>query len=221
MIEIPFSFLEYTNFLILTWFIIAIYRGYKRGLILQVVDLATTLVSLFAAWILSPVFQNVYHFFGSSNTGFVEIAQLIGLQANRLVWFVILFVLIRIVLMIIRPLAAAISKMPLIRQVNSWVGLAFAVFYFAIKIVILVALLGTPMVKNGNAVVERSLLKPIQDVSQPVLDSLVNVISRNEALQSVLFKQELTPEQAISLTKWLQKNGFTHNEIKEFLSKYE
>lgn len=221
MFTIPYSILQYTNYLLLIWLLIALYRGYKRGLILQVVDMVTTFVSLLAAWVLSPIFQNVYQFVETSSNGFVSIADLVGMQTNRLIWFALLFVLIRIVLLVIKPLAVVISKMPLISQVNSSIGGVFSMVYFAIKLVILIAILGTPVVANGQEVIDSSVLKHVDSISKPILENVFTSLSKNDALQSIIYEQKLTDEQTIAITEWLQSNGFTHNEIKEFLSKYE
>lgn len=221
MFTIPYSILQYTNYLLLIWLLTALYRGYKRGLILQVVDMVTTFVSLLAAWVLSPIFQNVYQFVETSSNGFVSIADLVGMQTNRLIWFALLFVLIRIVLLVIKPLAVVISKMPLISQVNSSIGGVFSMVYFAIKLVILIAILGTPVVANGQEVIDSSVLKHVDSISKPILENVFTSLSKNDALQSIIYEQKLTDEQTIAITEWLQSNGFTHNEIKEFLSKYE
>lgn len=221
MFTIPFSFLQYTNYLILIWFLITLYRGYKRGLILQVVDLVTTLVSLLTAWVLSPVFQNIYQFVETSSNGYVSITQLIGQQTNRLIWFVILFVVIRLMLLLIKPIASFISKMPLISQVNSSIGGVFSIVMFAINMVILIALLGTPVIANGHEVIENSILKNVKQVSDPIVNVVFTEVGKNEALQTIIMEQRLTDEQAADLTNWLASKGFTNNEIKEFLSKYE
>lgn len=221
MFEVPYTVLQYTNYLLLIWFLVALYRGYKRGMILQLVDMVTTFVSLLAAWILSPIFQGIYSFVDSSSNGFVSIAQLIGVQTNRLIWFVLLFVAIRIVLLVVKPLATLISKMPLISQVNSSIGGVFSVAYFIVKMIILVYILGTPIIVNGQQIIDTSMLKHVQAISKPVVETVFASVSKNEALQSIILEQKLTDEQSIAITEWLQENGFTNNEIKEFLNKYE
>lgn len=221
MFEFPSEFLPYVSIVLVIWLLIDIYRGYKRGLILQVVDLVSTFVALFAAWILAPVFEKIYSFVEVSGNGYVTISQLVGQQANRLIWVVVLFIIIRIALLVIKPIASLISKMPLVKQVNSSVGGVFSILYFFIKLVILTVILTTPVVKNGNEVIEKTPLKYVQQVSEPIVEQVFDFIGRNEAFQSILFEQRLSDSQAASLETWLKSKGFTNNEIKEFLKNYE
>lgn len=221
MFTFPIEFIPYLPLVLVLWLLIDIYFGYKKGLILQLVDLVSTFVSLFAAWVLSPIFVNIYSIVDFDSTSLLSIEHLIGNHTNRLIWIVILFIAIRIVLLVVKPLASFISKMPLIKQVNSSVGGVFSVIYFLIKLVILVVVLSTPYIKNGSDIIEQTPLKYVDQISEPLLNSVSNFIGRNEALQAIVYEQKLSDEQAKSLQNWLEDKGFTASQIEEFMNKYE
>ncbi|QIK85819.1 CvpA family protein [Erysipelothrix sp. HDW6B] len=221
MITFPSDWMIYLNGVIIIWFLIDLYRGYKRGMLLQIVDVVGTFVALFAAWLLSPAFSKVITFVKLDGNGLVTINQFVGNQVNRLIWFVVLFVVIRILLLLVTPLASFISKMPLIKQVNSAIGGVFAVVMFGVKLMIAILLLSTPLIINGQDVVNNTWLKQVNEVGQPVLVFVDDFIIRNDAIQSIIMEQKLPDEQEQAMVKWLTDNNFTDQEIKEFLNKYE
>ncbi|CAM4227760.1 CvpA family protein [Erysipelothrix aquatica] len=221
MITFPSDWMIYLNGVIIIWFLIDLYRGYKRGMLLQIVDVVGTFVALFAAWLLSPAFSKVITFVKLDGNGLVTVNQFVGNQVNRLIWFVVLFVVIRILLLLVTPLASFISKMPLIKQVNSAIGGVFAVVMFGVKLMIAILLLSTPLIINGQDVVNNTWLKQVNEVGQPVLAIVDDFIVRNDAIQSIIMEQKLPDEQEQAMVKWLTDNNFTDQEIKEFLNKYE
>ena len=219
MFEFPIEYVYLINPLLVLLFLFVIYRGYKRGLILQVVDLVGTVVSLFAGWLFSEPLSRALPIFKNAGIGINSIDEAISHQLNRLIWILIIFTIIRLLLLLVTPLASAISKVPVIKQVNSSVGGIFSIVMFAVKIFILTFLLSLPLVKNGSEIVEKSWLSYVEPLSEPVFESLDETLKANDALQSILMKQELSEKQNQDMLDWLQSQNFTRNEIEEFLNK--
>ncbi len=219
MFEFPIEYVYLINPLLVLLFLFVIYRGYKRGLILQVVDLVGTVVSLFAGWLFSEPLSRALPIFKNAGIGINSIDEAISHQLNRLIWILIIFAIIRLLLLLVTPLASAISKVPVIKQVNSSVGGIFSIVMFAVKIFILTFLLSLPLVKNGSEIVEKSWLSYVEPLSEPVFESLDETLKANDALQSILMKQELSEKQNQDMLDWLQSQNFTRNEIEEFLNK--
>lgn len=217
MITIGTDWMVYFNGILLIWLLFEIYRGYKRGLLLQLVDLASSVVAAFTAWLIAPSFQKIYAFVAVDGNGYVTINQLIGQHINRLIWFVILFIIIRLLLLLVMPVATLISKMPLIKQVNSAVGGVFSVVFFMLKLLLVIFVLSTPIIKNGQAVVANTWLKYVEPITQPVMAKINESITRNEAIQTIIDKKELPKEQQDALTIWLMENGFKEAEVEEFV----
>ena len=152
MFVFPIEFVNFINPILVLWFLFVIYRGYKRGLILQVVDLVGTVVSLFAGWLFSEPLSRAFPIFKNAGIGINSIDEAISHQLNRLIWILLIFVVIRLLLLLVTPIASAISKVPVIKQVNSSVGGVFSVVMFAVKLLLLTFLLSLPLVKNGQYV---------------------------------------------------------------------
>ena len=220
MFEIPFDYLMFVNIVLILFLLLSVYRGYKEGMLLQLVNLVNTFVAAAVAWLFSDVFVSVYAFVTYSKAGMPKIDAFFTQHANRLIWFFVLFVVIRILLMALKPIASLISKMPLIKQVNSILGAFFGIVVYVIYLNLLIYFLTLPVIKNGNDVIENSYLKKVHEVSQPVLKNFDEVMRENTSVQYLINEKELSVSQKQSIVDFLSKNGFSNEEIREFLIKY-
>lgn len=220
MFEIPFDYLMFVNAILILLFVVVLYRGYKEGMMLQVVNLVNTFVAGVVAWLFSDVFANMYQFMSYSKTGLDSIDKFLSMHINRLIWFVVLFIAIRLLMMVLKPIAAVISKMPLIKQVNSVLGALFSIVTYFIYLLLLIYFLSLPIIKNGTDVIRNSFLKNVNEVAQPILGFLDEKIEENETIQYIISEKELTVTQKQSLVDLLSKNGFSNEEIREFLIQY-
>lgn len=221
MFEFPYDYTIYLNALLTLLFVFVLYRGYKRGMLLQIVGLMSTFVSMIIAWIFSDVFVAVFQFVNYSKTGITAMDQFVSMNANRLIWFVILFVVIRLLMMVLTPIAAAISKLPLIKQVNSVMGGVFSIVTFFIYTILIIFFLSLPVITNGDYIVENTFLRPIKGVVVPTFSFLEDTIEKNDAIQSLIRNRGLSMSQKQTMIDLLQDNGFTQDEIKEFLDRNE
>lgn len=222
MFSVSTDLLVFTNLVILIWGLIDLYRGYKRGFLLQLLDSVTTLVALFVAWLFSSPFASAFPwFYSSSGVGITSIDAAIAQQVNRMAWIVIIFIVIRLVLMVLSPIASLVSKMPLIKQVNSSIGGVASIFFFGIKLVLLCLFLTFPVVKNGQQVIDNSVLKYVEQFSVPVFEMIDQTVSSNIGIQNILNHKELSPEQQEEVVAWLRSLNFSTSEIMEYLNSYE
>ena len=221
MFEFPNDFIIYIDGFLLIVLLFCIYRGYKRGLMLQLMGLVTTIVSVIIAWIFSDVAAEIFPIISYDTSGIRDIDAFISNYASRLVWLFILFVLIRVALMVLTPIASLISKMPLIKQVNSFVGAIFGVFQFVVYMILLVFFLGLPLVTNGKDIIENSKLSLIETHVFPVVESVHNQFNDDALIQSLVRNKGLSSTQKRDIVELLARNGFSGDEIREFLNSYE
>ncbi|NLW15652.1 MAG: CvpA family protein [Erysipelothrix sp.] len=221
MFTFPMDYIMIINAVLILFFIMVLYKGYKEGMLLQLVNLISTFVAVIIAWLFSDVFASIWQFVSYSKSGMVSIDKYISMHINQLIWFFILFVVIRIFLIILKPIASMISKMPLIKQVNSVLGGLFSVVAYIVYLLLITYFLSLPVLTNGKEVIDASFLKTVNQVSAPVLKILDTTIQENESIQFLLTEKKLSVTQKQSLVNLLAKNGFTNDEIREFLTKYE
>lgn len=221
MFEFPHEFIVYLNAIWALFLVFVLYRGYKRGMLLQVVGLIGTFVSLIIAWLFSDVFVNVYTFINYNKTGISKFDMFVSDNANQMIWFIIIFVVIRLLMLVLTPIASMISKIPLIKQVNSILGALFSIVIYFVYMGLLILFLTLPVITNGNEIIENTLLKPIQSAMVPVTSFLEETVEKNTAIQSLLNNRGLSTSQKQTMINMLEDNGFTQSEIKEFLEKNE
>lgn len=221
MITFPNEFIKYLNIVLIIWLLVNVARGYRKGLLLLVVDLVGTAVALFAAWVFAPVMVKIFQFVTPPGSGLITIDQLVTQQINQLIWFLILFVVARVLLFFVTPLASAISKVPVVKQVNSFVGGAFSIVIFVFKVFILIYFLTFPVIKNGQDIIDNTWLKPISETQLSVLEGFENELNQNEAIQSLIMNRSLTDDQEEQLVEWLEDKGINEVEIKEYLEDNE
>lgn len=221
MFKFPHEFIVYLNAIWALFLVFVLYRGYKRGMLLQVVGLIGTFVSLIIAWLFSDVFVNVYTFINYNKTGISKFDMFVSDNANQMIWFIIIFVVIRLLMLVLTPIASMISKIPLIKQVNSILGALFSIVIYFVYMGLLILFLTLPVITNGNEIIENTLLKPIQSAMVPVTSFLEETVEKNTAIQSLLNNRGLSTSQKQTMINMLEDNGFTQSEIKEFLEKNE
>lgn len=221
MFEFPHEFIVYLNAIWALFLVFVLYRGYKRGMLLQVVGLIGTFVSLIIAWLFSDVFVNVYTFINYNKTGISKFDMFVSDNANQMIWFIIIFVVIRLLMLVLTPIASMISKIPLIKQVNSILGALFSIVIYFVYMGLLILFLTLPLITNGNEIIKNTLLKPIQSAMVPVTSFLEETVEKNTAIQSLLNNRGLSTSQKQTMINMLEDNGFTQSEIKEFLEKNE
>lgn len=220
MFTFPYDYIMFVNALLILLFVVVLYRGYKEGMLLQVVNLINTFVAVVIAWLFADVFAEIYQFVHYNKTGYISLDNFFTSNANKLIWFFVLFVVIRLLLMVLKPIASGISKMPLIKQVNSLAGGLFSIVTFVVYLVLITIFLTLPIIENGAEVIEGSYLGTVNRILEPALSGLEKTIQKNESIQYILSEKELTLSQKQSIVDMLTENGFSNDEIREFLSKY-
>ena len=111
--------------------------------------------------------------------------------------------------------------MPLIKQVNSVFGAVFSIVNYAIYILLIVLFLSTPIIKNGSDLIDFTYLRNMIDITEPVISNYEELISDNLSIQSLINGKNLSVTQKQKLVNLLVEEGFSNDEIKEFLNKYE
>lgn len=192
----------YVNIFIVAIFIITCLTALKKGLALQALSLIYTALSLFVSWILSPILA-----------GRFPIVKLEGKYeglnittvVNAFVYFIIIFVLLRILYWIISPLFKSISKLPILGSVNRIGGLILGFINGLLIFIFLTFLVNTRIVKNSKELINGTLFKYGDYVTKEVTKFAVEHIDFNELKDNIDdFDVDKTRQ---SLTIWLIDQG--------------
>lgn len=215
----PTSWIVWITPVLIIWLVLTLWIGYKRGFLLQLYNLLAMFAAVLFAWVLSEPFAKVFTIFkpdvGAFNQTAIE--ELILTRVNSALWFVILFIVISLLIMLGRPLIKAIGKIPGLKTINSFFGAVFALIGFYITVLILILLLSTPLITNGQTVVEESGLSVVKQYSAVFFDYASDRFEENAAIQKLISGESLTTTDSASIRDWLLSQGISETDIIEFL----
>ncbi len=215
----PPSWIVWITPVLLVWFALSLWIGYMRGFLIQLYNLLALFAAVLFAWILSEPFAKVFMIFKPDFDFFNQTAikDLILTRINSAVWFVILFIAISILIMLGRPLVKAVGKIPGFKTINSFFGAVFALIGYYITVLILILLLTTPLITNGQTVIEESGLKYVKQYSTVFFDYANQRIEENAAIQKLISGESLTSSDSSSIRDWLLSQGISEADIIKFL----
>jgi uncharacterized membrane protein required for colicin V production len=172
-------------FIFISLFIIALYIvmmiiGYTKGFLYEFISLIYTLLSLIAAWFLSPVLAKLFPLISADKLGQYKVMiDLFNLEEilNIVAYFVIIFLVLKIFYIFISMLLKSLNKLPVVGKFNQFLG-ALSGFINATLITLAISLLFTlPIFKNGDAVREQTILKYINRFTAQAYSFVVEKIA--------------------------------------------
>lgn len=200
--NIPNSAFIYVNIFIIAIFILTCFSALKKGLLLQALSLIYTLLSIFLTWFLSPILANKLPIVKiSSKYGNLNLTNI----ANAIIYFIIIFILLKVLYYIISPLFKSVSKIPLVGSVNKIGGLLLGFIEGIIIFIFLTFLVNTRIFANKNEFINGTLFKYGEEITKDVTKFAVNHIDFNSLKDNI---DEIDVDEARdSLTTWLIEQG--------------
>ena len=193
------AYFTYLNLALIILYLAFIVIGYKNGLILQIVDLVYNILALFICYFLAPILASHFPIVKLDE---VYMALKLNVLMDTLIYMIIVFILLKLLYLIIKPLFGFVSKIPLIGFVNDIGGALMGIVNATIVVLLFCMLLNTPLFKNGNEVKEKTYLKTINGLSYKALEySMDHFKFENE------FKDFDIDKTRMAFDKWLEEQG--------------
>ena len=213
------SWIPWITPVLIIWLLLTLFTGYIRGFLIQLYNLLALFAAVLFAWILSEPFAKVFTIFTPDIDFFKQsaIEELVLVRINSVIWFVILYIVISLLITLGRPLVKAVGKIPGLKTVNSVLGAAFALIGYYLTVLILILLLSTPLIANGNEVIEGSGLTYVKQYSAVFFDFVDDRIEENAAIQRLISGDALSVSDGESIRDWLLSQGISEEDIIEFL----
>ncbi len=199
------SYFIYVNLVLLILYLTSLIVGYKNGLILQIVDLIFNIVALFVAYFISPILASHFPLVKLDE---VYMALNLNTLIDMLIYIVIVFLILKIVYILIKPLFASVSKIPLVGFVNRIGGALVGIINATIIVLLFCMLLNTPIFKNGQDIKNGTYLKVVNNLSYKALEFSMDHI--NIDLISKEIKDFNIDESRTAFEKWLEEQGILH-----------
>ncbi len=211
MIKVSESWVLPFNIILVALIVLLFYFGYKKGFVRSLLSLVVTVVSFYVSYLLSDILAK-YISLWPVNLGVLEHTVFESATRhfiNRICWFVLLFIVIRIAFIFIDLFFKSIKQLPVLKEVDSILGGLLSSLESFIFILGLGFLLNTPLFQNGNILVENSIIKPINQVVSIVFSNVGNEMLDANAFTELLDNgKDLQNEYKNQLETWLIDNGY-------------
>ncbi len=217
---IPESVIPFINIALIIFLILALFTGYRTGLVWQLLKLLGFLAVILLAWMLCSPLAELIKIFPAAWSPFTNtiLQDVMYAKLNQISWFIILLVVGWLLLLIIKPLSKVITELPLIKSVNHILGAVFALIPYAICVIILCYVIQTPLFTNGQKVVDSTLFHYADTAVSYGKNIIGNAFAENEAVQKLLYDQNnLTQDDLKAIVSWLTSNNLNSMQIREFL----
>ena len=182
---IPESFFIGISIFIVAIYLLMIYLGYKRGLLYELVSLLYTALALFIAWFADPVLASLFQLFDISKVSdkYALLNKVLNLNSllNTAAYFLIIFLIMRLLYLFVSLLVKGFNKIPVIGGINRIFGALLGVVNGTLIVLALSMLLSTPLIKNGKAIKENTLLKYVSYYSDQAFEYIVEKIYDSNA----------------------------------------
>ena len=201
----------YFSAFVVIFFILKAAQGYNTGILRRLIGLVGSIISYWIAWILCGVFAKYINIIsvkslGLSGTPFEAIAKT---YVNQIAWFILLFLVLRILFFVVDRIAKGVHQVPGLHAVSALLGAVFGVLEAFVWMVVITVLLHTPLFKNGSYIVENSLIKQVNQVTEMVAKDYLGPLFSSEGFSKMEEDtKSLTDLQRNAVENWLKENGF-------------
>ncbi len=186
--------------------IINMIRCYSKGFLLSLWECLGSFFAMFVAWNLSKVLAPVIMLYPKSWLPLQDsiFSNLLQVTINQYFIALIIFVAIKLILLILKPIVKMLQEIPIIKEINQFIGVFFGVAITWLWCIIAIFILSMPIIPEGVQLIDESLLKPVQIGSVHFLKQAEQLVMQNEIMTriingDVLSEQDIEEIQKLAL----------------------
>ena len=154
------------NLAVLIIYIIFIISGLKNGFLYQLVAIVYNIFAIFISWFISPILASKLPIIKMDMVNeVIDISPIL----NTITYFVIIYIILRLIYLLIKPLLKSISKIPILGSFNKIGGVIIGIIDATIIILILSMLLNLNIINNSNEIKENTVFKYCDTVSDELI----------------------------------------------------
>lgn len=206
------------NILVLVIFIYCIARGWKKGLLRSVLSLFSMFLSFWLAWNTKEVFASRISLLPEN---WLSETKMFGVDAiyaffNQILWFLILFVVFRILFFLLDRILKKLHSVTGIRQVSEILGGIFGGIQAVLWCLMFCVIFSTPIFINGSLAINGTALGLVRDVAgNSGMDLAVPALTSSAFSSAENGVEKLTEKEKNTIEKWLDDNGYDRKGDKE------
>lgn len=201
----------YINIAVAVLYVIFMVRGAKRGVLMQVLSAFGTIVSFLAAWRYCTFASGYYNLWPKNVVPMNEIpgvGDTIYSRLNNLIWFIVLFVVLRLLFIILEKLCSGLSGLPVIKEVSGLLGGLLGIVSATIWIMVICVVLNMPFFKNGKWVTDHSMIGTITSTVSRTVKEFAGPINASETIGDLYQGvTEFGDQDKEAIGEWLSEHG--------------
>ena len=197
--------------------LLLVYMGYKKGFVSKLLSSISFLVIIIVGWKLTPSFANVFQILPKELAPYQDtpLADFFYENTNQILIFVLIILISSLFLFILKPIAQLFKVVPGISFVNAVCGAFLGVVETVILCFVLLFVLHSPIISNGNEVIENTVFKYVDSLQSKVLLIGSDLIQQFDLISDSIDHQA----NAAELEQFLSKHGYSEKEIQDFILK--
>jgi len=206
---IPVSFLPYVNIFLIAFIVLMLLYGFFKGFLLQLFSILIFIAISIVSWLIAPSVAKVFPLMASNDS--FNVLPIIGpffqQTINTILWFIIIVFGLMVISLFFKPVLKGIGKLPIIKTVNQILGMLLAGLKAFVALVVLMLILGSGLFRNGQTVINNSILSQLKPVTFTIVSAISNKLDPSGLISKVMTGQEFTPDEVVSLNAWLTTEG--------------
>ena len=210
--NISLEYITFINILIIGYLILSLFKGYKRGFILQIIGIFSIIIGFGLSMLLCTTFAENFKFLQSASDSNAS-ETLMNELGNVVIWFIILYFIIKIIVNYLGVFINKLFRLPILKTVNQVLGVIAGFFISSLSIILVASILRFPIFSNGEEIIEKSLLKTVSNSTIYVSDTIVN-----EFINSNIYNDFVTNFNLEGASESIDNNMESFNEFIKLIS---
>lgn len=215
------SLIMVVNIVILCALCAFVFGGYRDGFLLKLLSILSFFVCGFLAWWASSYVGGFIHLYPKHALPLQDtpLEAVLYDNLNRLLIFVILFVLLQLAVLIVKPFTKAANHVPVVSGINRLLGAALGALQAVLLMVLAAMICHLPFWKTGNEIASASLLRYSDTMLEALTfyakEPLQEVSKLTSALEE---KQTLSTAEKENIRSWLLEQNMKKDDVDTLLS---
>ncbi len=196
MILLNDTYIKPLNGIVIVIILLFVLQGYRKGGLRSILSCFGTIFSFPLSWKISDTLAKQNIFLTNTNG---EVFQQIYDIANHCIWFVLVFICCKILLLLMDLFFKSLQRVPVYHAVSCVSGFVFGGIESFVWLCVVCILLQSPLFYNGKEILEHSYLCPIEKIGerisiafmQPMQQTMdwLNSKDQIDAIQDILQKK--------------------------------
>ena len=209
------------DLLILATFVINIFRGYRQGFLISLVNVIRFVLALVVASFLSGPVAKTFPLINLNAGGLdLAITQALGIKGSESIWFLIIFLSVYIISLLIIPVIRLLDIFPIISSLNKALGLVFGVVLGWLKVLIIFFIFTLPLFNNGGIILQESRLRHFES-SFGFIQMFSETMEDNLIFQKLVLDKPLDDQEEAEVQAWLESMNMDEDSIVNFLERFK